>query len=71
MNEDVEFLIVLRIQRCTRLCAFKTLLWTCQSFMRVRFDCGKTRSHYVLMKLESEMQWRQYKDIVDRANVVC
>ena len=38
---------------------------------RVRFDCGKDRPHYVLMKLELETHWRQYKDIVDRANVVC
>ena len=38
---------------------------------RGRFDCGKAWPHYVLMKLELETHWRQYKDIVDRANVVC
>jgi len=39
--------------------------------MRGRFDCGKARAHYFLLKLESEMPWKKYKDIVDRANVVC
>ena len=39
--------------------------------LRGRFDCGKARSHYVLMKLSSECHWRQYKEIVDNANVVC
>jgi len=39
--------------------------------LRGRFDCEKARPHYVLIKLESETHWRQYKDIVDRANVVC
>ncbi|RLN03246.1 hypothetical protein C2845_PM13G10090 [Panicum miliaceum] len=39
--------------------------------LRGRFDCGKARPHYVLMKLEIEMHWRQYKEVVERANVVC
>jgi len=39
--------------------------------MRGRFDCGKASSHYVLMKLTSEAHWKQYKEIVERSNVVC
>ena len=39
--------------------------------MRGRFDCGKARSHYVLMKLTSEAHWKQYKEVVERSNVVC
>src|SRR6185312_508112 len=39
--------------------------------LRGRFDCGKSRAHYVLMTLKSEMHWRKYKHIVARANVVC
>lgn len=39
--------------------------------MRGRFDCGKVRAHYVLLILESDMHWRKYKEIINRANVVC
>jgi hypothetical protein len=38
--------------------------------LRGHFDCGKASSHYILMKLESEMHWRHYIDIVEHANVV-
>jgi len=39
--------------------------------LRGRFDCGKARSHYVLMDLSSDSHWRQYKEIVAGANVGC
>ncbi|CAN6222014.1 unnamed protein product [Urochloa humidicola] len=39
--------------------------------LRGRFDCGKARPHYVLMDLSSESEWKQYKEVVAGANVVC
>ncbi|XP_012699040.1 uncharacterized protein LOC105913731 [Setaria italica] len=39
--------------------------------LRGRFDCGKARPHYVLMNLASESNWKQYKEVVEHANVVC
>ena len=39
--------------------------------MRGRFDCGKTRSHYVVLKLSSEGHWKRYKEIVEKSNMVC
>ena len=39
--------------------------------MRVRFDCGKARSHYVPIKLTSEAHWKQYKEVVEGPNVEC
>uniref|UniRef100_K3ZEY3 Zinc finger PMZ-type domain-containing protein n=1 Tax=Setaria italica TaxID=4555 RepID=K3ZEY3_SETIT len=39
--------------------------------LRGRFDCGKARAHYVLMKLASDANWKHYKDVVHEANVVC
>lgn len=39
--------------------------------LRGRFDCGKARSHYVMIDLSSESEWNQYKDIVASANVAC
>ena len=39
--------------------------------IRGQFDCGRARSNYVLMKLEFELHWRQYKDLVETANMVC
>jgi hypothetical protein len=35
-----------------------------------RFDCGKARPQYVMMKLNSESYWKQYKEVVERSNVV-
>ncbi|RCV30672.1 hypothetical protein SETIT_6G113900v2 [Setaria italica] len=38
--------------------------------LRGRFDCGKARAHYVLMKLASDANWKHYKDdVVHEANV--
>uniref|UniRef100_K3ZCG9 SWIM-type domain-containing protein n=1 Tax=Setaria italica TaxID=4555 RepID=K3ZCG9_SETIT len=39
--------------------------------LRGRFDCGKARAHYVLMKLASDANWKHYKDVVHEANVAC
>uniref|UniRef100_K3YCS2 SWIM-type domain-containing protein n=1 Tax=Setaria italica TaxID=4555 RepID=K3YCS2_SETIT len=39
--------------------------------LRGRFDCGKGRAHYVLMKLASDANWKHYKDVVHEANVAC
>ncbi|CAO1945383.1 unnamed protein product [Urochloa humidicola] len=39
--------------------------------LRGRFDCGKARAHYVFMDLSSESEWKQYKEVVASANVVC
>uniref|UniRef100_K4AIL3 SWIM-type domain-containing protein n=1 Tax=Setaria italica TaxID=4555 RepID=K4AIL3_SETIT len=39
--------------------------------LRGCFDCRKARPHYVLMNLESESNWKQYKEVVEHANVVC
>uniref|UniRef100_K3XQ43 SWIM-type domain-containing protein n=1 Tax=Setaria italica TaxID=4555 RepID=K3XQ43_SETIT len=39
--------------------------------LRGRFDCGKARAHYVLMKLASDVNWKHYKDVVHEANVAC
>ena len=37
--------------------------------LRGHFDCGKARSHYVLMSLTSESNWNQYMEVVENANV--
>ncbi|CAO2150019.1 unnamed protein product [Urochloa humidicola] len=39
--------------------------------LRGRFDCGKARAHYVFMDLLSEFEWKQYKEVIAGANVVC
>ncbi|PUZ75224.1 hypothetical protein GQ55_1G137700 [Panicum hallii var. hallii] len=63
MTEDVEF----DISPC-----FKDLV----DGVMAKHCCGveeislRARAHYVLMKLESEGHWMQYKDIVNCANVV-
>uniref|UniRef100_K3Z0P2 MULE transposase domain-containing protein n=1 Tax=Setaria italica TaxID=4555 RepID=K3Z0P2_SETIT len=42
-----------------------------EMILRGRFDCGKSRPHYVVMNLASESNWKQYKEVVEHANVVC
>jgi hypothetical protein len=37
--------------------------------LRGRFDCGKAKTHYVLMSLSSEEIWNRYKKVVGQANV--
>ncbi|OEL21071.1 hypothetical protein BAE44_0017906 [Dichanthelium oligosanthes] len=39
--------------------------------LRGYFDCGKARSHYVLMNLKTEVHWNQYKKVVEGSNVLC
>jgi hypothetical protein len=39
--------------------------------LRGHFNCGKTRPLYIMMKLNSESHWNQYKKVVERLNVVC
>lgn len=39
--------------------------------LRGRFDYGKARPHYVVMNLALESNWKQYKMVVEHANVVC
>ena len=39
--------------------------------MRGRFDCGKQRSHYLLMPLSCEDEWKDYVDVVKSSNVSC
>ncbi|CAN6216293.1 unnamed protein product [Urochloa humidicola] len=39
--------------------------------LKGRFDYGKARAHYVFMDLSSESEWKQYKEVVAGANVVC
>ncbi|CAN6283937.1 unnamed protein product [Urochloa humidicola] len=38
---------------------------------RGRIDCGKVRSHYVLMKIDSEDSWNKYRRMVEKSNVLC
>ncbi|CAN6222554.1 unnamed protein product [Urochloa humidicola] len=38
---------------------------------RGRIDCGKARSHYVLMKIDSEDSWNKYRRMVEKSNVLC
>uniref|UniRef100_K3XRE7 SWIM-type domain-containing protein n=1 Tax=Setaria italica TaxID=4555 RepID=K3XRE7_SETIT len=39
--------------------------------LRGRFDCWKVRPHCVRMNLAFESNWKQYKEVVEHANVVC
>jgi hypothetical protein len=39
--------------------------------LKGRFDCGKIRAHYVLMRLPNEAHWLRYKKVVEGANVSC
>jgi hypothetical protein len=39
--------------------------------MRGRFDCGKEQSHYLLMPLSCEDEWKDYIDVVKSSNVRC
>jgi hypothetical protein len=39
--------------------------------MRERFDCGKERSHYLLMPLSCEDEWKDYVDVVKSSNIRC
>ena len=39
--------------------------------MKGRFDCGRIRAHYVLMRLPNEAHWLRYKKVVEGANVSC
>lgn len=39
--------------------------------MNGRFNCGKSRAHYVLVSLSSEAHLEHYKKIVQGANVSC
>ncbi|CAN6278410.1 unnamed protein product [Urochloa humidicola] len=72
MNEQVELFIsrpslkdVVERVMSKYECAFD------EDTLRGRFDCGKARSHYVLLDLSSESHWNQYKEIVAGANVAC
>ncbi|CAO2176885.1 unnamed protein product [Urochloa humidicola] len=38
---------------------------------RGRIDCGKARSHYVLLKIDSEDSWNKYRRMVEKSNVLC
>jgi hypothetical protein len=39
--------------------------------MRGRFDCGKEQSHYLLMPLSCEDEWKDYIDVVKSSNIRC
>jgi hypothetical protein len=39
--------------------------------MRGRFDRGKERSHYLLMPLSCEDEWKDYVDVVKSSNIRC
>ena len=39
--------------------------------LRGRFDCGKERTHYVLMCLSCEDEWKNYIEVVKSSSVRC
>jgi len=39
--------------------------------VRGRFDCGKGRAHYVVMKISCEAEWHAYREVVSSSNVTC
>ncbi|KAJ1265893.1 hypothetical protein BS78_08G108400 [Paspalum vaginatum] len=39
--------------------------------LRGRLDSGKSRAHYVLMKISCDSDWATYKEIVKSSNVTC
>uniref|UniRef100_A0A0Q3S6S7 Uncharacterized protein n=1 Tax=Setaria italica TaxID=4555 RepID=A0A0Q3S6S7_SETIT len=42
-----------------------------EMILRGHFNCGKVTPHYILMNLAFESNWKQYKEVVEHANVVC
>ncbi|KAJ1267905.1 hypothetical protein BS78_07G094800 [Paspalum vaginatum] len=74
MTEEVEnfdspptfFKLVARTQRLLGVMARQT-----EVMLRGRFDSGKYRAHYVLMKICSASDWETYKEIVNSSNVRC
>ncbi|KAF8711307.1 hypothetical protein HU200_029330 [Digitaria exilis] len=39
--------------------------------LRGRADCGRGRAHYALIDLANELQWDQYKILVEKTSVAC
>ncbi|KAJ1259626.1 hypothetical protein BS78_10G169900 [Paspalum vaginatum] len=74
MREELEifdslptfFELVARTQRLLGGLAGQT-----EVMLRGRFDSGKSRAHYVLMKICSAFDWETYKEIVNSSNVTC
>uniref|UniRef100_K3Z0Q7 Aminotransferase-like plant mobile domain-containing protein n=1 Tax=Setaria italica TaxID=4555 RepID=K3Z0Q7_SETIT len=72
MNESIEFFVgppsfTDLVDRVMRKYGYRVD----EMSLRGHFYCGKARAHYVLMKLSSDANWKQYEDIVYEANVAC